>query len=63
VAEPTARSLEEYLNGIEGVDEAVVAGSCRRRQDEAREGSVPIINEDEFASFLQDRGVEPSREG
>src|SRR5215216_3917179 len=33
VAEQAARSLEEYLNGIEGVDEAIVAGSYKRRQE------------------------------
>jgi len=52
-----------YINGIGGVDEAIVAGSYRRRQDEAREGSVPIMNGDEVASFLQDHGLETSREG
>jgi DNA polymerase (family 10) len=33
VAEQVARSLEDYLKGIEGVDKVVVAGSYRRRQE------------------------------
>lgn len=33
VAEQAARALEDYLNQIEGVEEAVVAGSYRRRQE------------------------------
>lgn len=41
VAEPIARSLEGYLNGIEEVGEAVVAGSYRRRQETV--GDLDIV--------------------
>lgn len=41
VAEQVARSLEDYLNRTEGVDEAVVAGSYRRRQETV--GDVDIV--------------------
>lgn len=41
VAEPIAGSLEGYLNGIEEVGEAVVAGSYRRRQETV--GDLDIV--------------------
>jgi len=44
VAEQIARSLEAYLNGIEGVDEAVVAGSYRRRQETVGDLDVVVAS-------------------
>lgn len=64
-----AESLVESLGGrtpsdVSGNTDYVVAGpDAGTKLDEARERSVPVMNEDEFASFLQDRGVESSREG
>jgi DNA polymerase (family X) len=44
VAEQIARSLEAYLDGIEGVDEAVVAGSYRRRQETVGDLDVVVAS-------------------
>jgi DNA ligase (NAD+) len=61
-------SLVESLGGrtpsdVSGNTDYVVAGpDAGSKLEEAREGNVPVMNEDEFASFLEDRGVDSSQE-
>ena len=45
VAEQVAKSLEDYLKGIKAVDEAVVAGSYRRRQETIGDLDVVIASD------------------
>lgn len=44
VAEQVAKSLEDYLKGIRGVDKAVVAGSYRRRQETVGDLDVVVTS-------------------
>ncbi len=44
VAEQVAKSLEDYLKGIKGVDKAVVAGSYRRRQETVGDLDVVVTS-------------------
>jgi DNA ligase (NAD+) len=63
-----AEGLIEALGGrtssnVSGNTDYVVAGpDAGSKLDEANEGDIPVMDEEEFASFLQDRGVDPSRE-
>jgi DNA ligase (NAD+) len=63
-----AEGLIEALGGrtssnVSGNTDYVVAGpDAGSKLDEANERDIPIMDEEEFASFLQDRGVDPSRE-
>ena len=63
-----AEGLVEALGGrtssnVSGDTDYVVAGpDAGSKLDEAKERGVPIMDEEEFASFLQDRGVDLSRE-
>lgn len=56
VAEESARSLEEYLNGLEAVEEAAVAGSYRRRRDTV--GDLDTVVCSEQNEEVMDRFVE-----
>jgi DNA ligase (NAD+) len=48
---------------VGGNTDYVVAGpDAGSKLDEAREKDIPVMDEEEFASFLQDRGVDSSRE-
>src|SRR5215217_847588 len=44
VAEQVAKSLEDYLKGIKAVDEAVVAGSYRRKQETVGDLDVVVAS-------------------
>ena len=44
VAEEVAKSLEDYLKGIKAVDEAVVAGSYRRKQETVGDLDVVVAS-------------------
>src|SRR5215207_3505235 len=44
VAERVAKSLEDYLKGIKGVEKAVVAGSYRRRQETVGDLDVVVAS-------------------
>ena len=63
-----AEGLIEALGGrtssnVSGNTDYVVAGpDAGSKLDEANERDIPVMDEEEFASFLQDRGVDPSRE-
>ena len=49
---------------VSGNTDYVVAGpDAGTKLDEAREREVPVMDEEGFASFLRDRGVDPSQEG
>lgn len=56
VAEEAAGALEEYLNGIEAVDQAVVAGSYRRRQETV--GDLDTVASSDDGREVMDRFVE-----
>ena len=56
IAEEAAGALEEYLNGIEAVDRAVVAGSYRRRQETV--GDLDAVAVSENGEEVMDRFVE-----
>lgn len=64
-----AEGLVEALGGrspsdVSGNTDYVVAGpDAGTKLDEAREREVPVMDEEGFASFLRDRGVDPSQEG
>jgi DNA ligase (NAD+) len=50
-------------SNVSGNTDYVVAGpDAGSKLDEAKERDIPVMNEEEFASFLQDRGVDLSRE-
>jgi DNA ligase (NAD+) len=63
-----AEGLVEALAGrassnVSGNTDYVVAGpDAGSKLDDAREQDILVMDEEEFASFLQDRGVELSRE-
>jgi DNA polymerase (family 10) len=56
IAEQAARSLEEYLGGIEGVGEAVVAGSYRRRRETV--GDLDAVASSKNNAEIMERFVE-----
>lgn len=56
VAEEAAGALEEYLNGIEAVNSAVVAGSYRRRQETV--GDLDTVAVSENGEEVMERFVE-----
>lgn len=56
IAEEAAGALEEYLNGIEAVDRAVVAGSYRRRQETV--GDLDAVASSDEGEEVMDRFVE-----
>jgi DNA ligase (NAD+) len=63
-----AESLDEALGGrtssnVSGNTDCEVAGpDSGSKLEQAKERGVPVMDEEEFASFLRDRGVDPSRE-
>jgi len=63
-----AESLVEALGGrassyVSGnTDYMVVGPGAGSKLDEARDRDVPVMDEAGFASFLRERGVNPSRE-
>jgi DNA polymerase (family 10) len=56
VAEQIAESLEEFLGGIEGVNQAVVAGSYRRRQETI--GDLDVVASSKKNKEVMERFVE-----
>lgn len=56
VAEEAAGALEEYLNGIEAINSAVVAGSYRRRQETV--GDLDTVAVSENGEEVMERFVE-----
>ncbi len=56
VAEEIARGLEEYLGGVEGVEDVAVAGSYRRRQETV--GDLDVVVSSERGKEIIERFVE-----
>ena len=56
VAEEVARGLEEYLEGVEGVEDVAVAGSYRRRQETV--GDLDVVASSEKGKEAIERFVE-----